>query len=178
MFAIQSSNCWLNWLIYPFSNRCTSLLHLTLVLSVFCFTLQSLYVLGTNSDRTLWRLLKIDRSEPSELVIDECSTVYTESEHPDLLKGLDDEHRSTGGVKFVTKFYGIIGKCYFPCLFYKPWMTYICTHIWWWICFPRFYQIPWAILHVDYYWAEKNRGNLWSSSVSGDQDFNGWISKF
>ncbi|AQK75504.1 Phosphoinositide phosphatase SAC2 [Zea mays] len=69
----------------------------------------SLYVLGTNSDRTLWRLLKIDRSEPSELVIDECSTVYTESEHPDLLKGLDDEHRSTGGVKFVTKFYGIIG---------------------------------------------------------------------
>ncbi|XP_066383463.1 phosphoinositide phosphatase SAC3-like isoform X1 [Miscanthus floridulus] len=68
-----------------------------------------LYVLGTNSDRTLWRLLKIDRSEPSELVIDECSTVYTESEHPDLLKGLDEEHRSTGGIKFVTKFYGIIG---------------------------------------------------------------------
>lgn len=87
---------------------------------MFCFTLQSLYVLGTNSDRTLWRLLKIDRSEPSELVIDECSTVYTESEHPDLLKGLDDEHRSTGGVKFVTKFYGIIGKYSFPCLFYKP----------------------------------------------------------
>lgn len=68
-----------------------------------------LYVLGTNSDKTLWRLLKIDRSEPSELVIEECSTVYTESEHSDLLKGLDEEHRSTGGVKFVKKFYGIIG---------------------------------------------------------------------
>lgn len=84
---------------------------------MICFTLQRLYVLGTNSDRTLWRLLKIDRSEPSELVIDECSTVYTESEHSDLLKGLDEEHRSTGGVKFVTKFYGIIGKCSFPSLF-------------------------------------------------------------
>ncbi|RLM78298.1 phosphoinositide phosphatase SAC2-like [Panicum miliaceum] len=68
-----------------------------------------LYILGTNSDKTLWRLLKIDRSEPSELVIDECSTVYSDSEHHDLLKGLDEEHRSTGGVKFVTKFYGIIG---------------------------------------------------------------------
>ncbi|CAN6239230.1 unnamed protein product [Urochloa humidicola] len=68
-----------------------------------------LYILGSNSDKTLWRLLKIDRSEPSELVIDECSTVYTESEHHDLLKGLDAEHRSTGGIKFVTKFYGIIG---------------------------------------------------------------------
>ncbi|CAO2040443.1 unnamed protein product [Urochloa humidicola] len=68
-----------------------------------------LYILGSNSDKTLWRLLKIDRSEPSELVIDECSTVYTESEHRDLLKGLDAEHRSTGGIKFVTKFYGIIG---------------------------------------------------------------------
>ncbi|KAG2662060.1 hypothetical protein PVAP13_1KG521340 [Panicum virgatum] len=68
-----------------------------------------LYILGTNSDKTLWRLLKIDRSEPSELVIDECSTVYSDSEHHDLLKGLDEEHRSTGGVKFVTKFYGVIG---------------------------------------------------------------------
>jgi len=72
--------------------------------------LQRLYILGTNSDKTLWRLLKIDRSEPSELVIDECSTVYSDSEHHDLLKGLDEEHRSTGGVKFVTKFYGVIGK--------------------------------------------------------------------
>ncbi|OEL34800.1 Phosphoinositide phosphatase SAC2 [Dichanthelium oligosanthes] len=68
-----------------------------------------LYILGTNSDKTLWRLLKIDRSEPSELVIDECSTVYTDSERRDLLKGLDEDHRSTGGVNFVTKFYGIIG---------------------------------------------------------------------
>ncbi|WVZ73391.1 hypothetical protein U9M48_021702 [Paspalum notatum var. saurae] len=68
-----------------------------------------LYVLGTNFEKTLWRLLKIDRSELSELVIAECSTVYTESEHSDLLKDLDEEHRSTGGVKFVTKFYGIIG---------------------------------------------------------------------
>jgi len=29
------------------------------------------YILGTNTDKTLWRLLKIDRMEPSELNIDE-----------------------------------------------------------------------------------------------------------
>nr|CAB3447916.1 unnamed protein product [Digitaria exilis] len=79
------------------------------VLICFCFALQRLYILGTNSDKTLWRVLKIDRSEPSELVMDECSTVYTESERHDLLKSLDEEHRSTGGIRFVTKFYGIIG---------------------------------------------------------------------
>ncbi|KAL6911596.1 hypothetical protein ACP4OV_000401 [Aristida adscensionis] len=68
-----------------------------------------LYILGTNSDKTLWRLLKIDRLEPSRLDIDECSTVYTQNEYPDLLKSLNEDHRLTGGVKFVTKFYGIIG---------------------------------------------------------------------
>jgi hypothetical protein len=77
--------------------------------------LQTFYIFGTNSDKTLWRLLKIDRSETPELDIDECSTVYTETEYQELLNGLDEDHRSTGGVKFVTKFYGIIGKLFSPC---------------------------------------------------------------
>lgn len=98
-----------------------------------------LYILGTNSDKTLWRLLKMDRSEPSELDIDECSTVYTQSDYPELLKGLDEENRSTGGVKFVTKFYGIIGFIKFLGPYYM----------------------------LIYYGAEKNWGNIWSSSVSG-----------
>ncbi|GJN22478.1 hypothetical protein PR202_gb10043 [Eleusine coracana subsp. coracana] len=59
-----------------------------------------LYILGTNSDKTFWRLLKINKSEPSELDIDECSTVYTQNEYPDLLNGLNEDHRSTGGDKF------------------------------------------------------------------------------
>ncbi|KQK19159.1 phosphoinositide phosphatase SAC2 [Brachypodium distachyon] len=67
------------------------------------------YILGTNNDRTLWRLLKIDRTEPSELNIDEDCTEYSHSGYLDLKKVLDEDHRSTGGVNFVTNCCGIIG---------------------------------------------------------------------
>ncbi|OEL36628.1 Phosphoinositide phosphatase SAC3 [Dichanthelium oligosanthes] len=67
------------------------------------------YILGTNTDKTLWRLLKIDRMEPSELNVDEDSTVHSQNDYLDLLKILDEDHRSTGGVKFVTNCFGIIG---------------------------------------------------------------------
>lgn len=77
-----------------------------------------LYILGTNADKTLWRLLKIDRSETSELGIEECSTVYTQSGYLELLNGLDEDHRPTGGLKFVTKFYGILGFIKFLGPFY------------------------------------------------------------
>ena len=72
--------------------------------------LQKFYIIGTNADKTLWRLLKIDRTEPSELNIDEDSTLYSHTEYLDLLKVLDEDRRSTGGVKFVTNCCGIIGK--------------------------------------------------------------------
>ncbi|KAL6861880.1 hypothetical protein ACP4OV_017580 [Aristida adscensionis] len=67
------------------------------------------YILGTNTNKTFWRLLKIDRMEPSELSVDEDSIMHSQSEYLDLLKVLDDDHRSTGGVKFVTNCFGIIG---------------------------------------------------------------------
>ncbi|CAN6202219.1 unnamed protein product [Urochloa humidicola] len=67
------------------------------------------YILGTNSEKTLWRLLTIDRMEPSELNVDEDSTVHSQSDYLDLLEVLDEDHRSTGGVKFVTNCFGIIG---------------------------------------------------------------------
>ena len=72
--------------------------------------MQKFYILGTNTDKTLWRLLTIDRLEPSELHVDEDSTMHSQSDYPDLLKILDEDHKSTGGVKFVTNCFGIIGK--------------------------------------------------------------------
>jgi hypothetical protein len=72
--------------------------------------LQKFYVIGTNADKTLWRLLKIDRMEPSELNIDEDCTMYPDTGYLDLLKVLDEDHRSTGGISFVTNCCGIIGK--------------------------------------------------------------------
>jgi phosphatidylinositol 3,5-bisphosphate 5-phosphatase len=74
------------------------------------FFLQKFYIFGTNTKKTSWRLLKIDRMEPSELNVGEDSTVYSQSEYHDLLKVLDEDHKSTGGVKFITNCFGIVGK--------------------------------------------------------------------
>ncbi|CAM0943642.1 unnamed protein product [Alopecurus aequalis] len=76
------------------------------------------YIFGTNADKTQWRLLTVDRSETPELDIDECSTVYTQTGYLELLEGLVEDHKLTGGVKFVTEFYGIIGFVKFLGPFY------------------------------------------------------------
>lgn len=55
-------------------------------------------------------MLKIDRSEPSELNILEDPTTYTKNECRELLKRIDEGNVPTGGLKFVTACYGIIGK--------------------------------------------------------------------
>ncbi|OIW04539.1 hypothetical protein TanjilG_13921 [Lupinus angustifolius] len=72
-------------------------------------TCSRFYLIGRNKSRTLWRVLKIDRSEPSELNITEDSTVYSETECYDLLRRIHEGNKPTGGLKFVTTCYGIIG---------------------------------------------------------------------
>ncbi|KAJ0983764.1 hypothetical protein J5N97_002120 [Dioscorea zingiberensis] len=67
------------------------------------------YMVGRDKSRTFWRVLKIDRSEPSELNIQEDPTTYSESECLDLLKRIHEGNKSTGGLKFVTNCYGIVG---------------------------------------------------------------------
>ncbi|KAK6147581.1 hypothetical protein DH2020_018493 [Rehmannia glutinosa] len=49
------------------------------------------------------------RLEPSELNIREDSTTYTERECSDLLRRIHEGNRATGGLKFVTTCYGIVG---------------------------------------------------------------------
>ncbi|KAF8401153.1 hypothetical protein HHK36_014457 [Tetracentron sinense] len=72
-------------------------------------TRSKFYLIGRGKSRTLWRVLKIDRLEPSDLNIFEDSTTYSESDCYDLLKRIHEGNRSTGGLKFVTTCYGIIG---------------------------------------------------------------------
>ncbi|XP_022715350.1 phosphoinositide phosphatase SAC2-like isoform X5 [Durio zibethinus] len=72
-------------------------------------TRSNFYMLGRDKNRTLWRVLKIDRLDPSELTILEDSTTYSEIEYCDLLGRIHEGNRSTGGLKFVTACYGIIG---------------------------------------------------------------------
>ncbi|PKI69642.1 hypothetical protein CRG98_009997, partial [Punica granatum] len=72
-------------------------------------THSNFYMIGRDKNRSFWRVLKIDRSEPSELNILEDPTTYTEHECCELLKRIDEGNLSTGGLKFVTTCYGIIG---------------------------------------------------------------------
>lgn len=71
---------------------------------------QNFYMIGRDKNRISWRVLKIDRSDTSELNILEDSTTYTEDECQDLLKRIHEGNKATGGLKFVTNCYGIVGK--------------------------------------------------------------------
>lgn len=68
------------------------------------------YLVGRDKSRTRWRVLKIDRSEPTQLNIYEDPAVYTRQDCHDLINRLTAGNRSSGGVKFVTKAYGIVGQ--------------------------------------------------------------------
>uniref|UniRef100_A0A2P2MCH1 SAC domain-containing protein n=1 Tax=Rhizophora mucronata TaxID=61149 RepID=A0A2P2MCH1_RHIMU len=72
-------------------------------------TRSNFYMIGRDKSRTYWRVLKIGRLEPSELNIREDSTTYTERECADLLMRIHEGNIATGGLKFVTSCYGIVG---------------------------------------------------------------------
>ncbi|XP_026441366.1 phosphoinositide phosphatase SAC2-like, partial [Papaver somniferum] len=72
-------------------------------------TQSKVYIVGRNNSKTVWRVLKIDRSEPTELDIVEDSTTYSEREISALLRRLHAGNLATGGLKFVTSCYGIVG---------------------------------------------------------------------
>ncbi|XP_052175400.1 phosphoinositide phosphatase SAC2-like isoform X2 [Diospyros lotus] len=72
-------------------------------------TNSNFYMIGCDKKRNVWRLLKIDRVEPSELNMFEDGTIYSEIECSDLLRRIHEGNKSTGGIKFVTTCYGIVG---------------------------------------------------------------------
>ncbi|KAK4373821.1 hypothetical protein RND71_004498 [Anisodus tanguticus] len=70
---------------------------------------KNFYMIGWDKTRTFWKVLKIDRLESSELIIHEDPTTYSEIECLDLKKRIHEGNKSTGGLKFVCRCYGIIG---------------------------------------------------------------------
>ncbi|GER36115.1 phosphoinositide phosphatase family protein [Striga asiatica] len=78
-------------------------------LSSTCQPLKKFYMVGRDKNRTYWKVLKIDRSEPCELNIREDPTRYSERECSDLLRRIHEGNQATGGLKFVTTCYGIVG---------------------------------------------------------------------
>ena len=75
----------------------------------FCMQ-QNFYLIGRDKCRTFWRVLKIDRLDPSELNILEDPATYSDNECYDLLKRIDEGNKSMGGLKLITICYGIVGR--------------------------------------------------------------------
>lgn len=72
-------------------------------------TRSKFYMIGWDKSGTIWRVLSLDREEPSELNMREDPTIYMKNECEDLLKRIDDGNKSSGGLRFVTQCYGIVG---------------------------------------------------------------------
>lgn len=66
-------------------------------------------MVGRDKSRSMWRILKIDRQEPYDLNIVEDPTTYSELECCDMLGRIHEGNKATGGLKFVTACYGLVG---------------------------------------------------------------------
>ncbi|EOY17293.1 Phosphoinositide phosphatase family protein isoform 1 [Theobroma cacao] len=67
------------------------------------------YLIGSDRNKKFFRVLKIDRSEPSDLNISEDPVVYSPQEIKNLLQRIAEGNRATGGLSFVAKVFGIVG---------------------------------------------------------------------
>lgn len=67
-------------------------------------------MIGTNSDKSLYKILTIDRLKPSELDVSEDPSTYNEDEYNELIEKIKEESVPNGGFNFVTNCYGIVGK--------------------------------------------------------------------
>eukprot|EP00258_Populus_trichocarpa_P043639 XP_024459658.1 phosphoinositide phosphatase SAC3 isoform X2 [Populus trichocarpa] len=111
-------------------------------------TQSNFYMIGRDKSRTYWRVLKIDRLDPSELNIREDSTTYTERECYDLLRRIHEGNKATGGLKFVTTCYGIVGFIKFLGPYYMLLITKrrqigaICGHNVYAVCKSEMIPLP------------------------------------
>ncbi|ONK77761.1 uncharacterized protein A4U43_C02F10260 [Asparagus officinalis] len=118
-------------------------------------TRSNFYMVGRDKSRTLWRVLKIDRLEPSELNIREDSTTYSESECNELLKRIHEGNISTGGLKFVTTCYGIVGFVKFLGPYYMLLITQrkaigsICGHMVYAVTKSEMIALPNSTIHSN-----------------------------
>lgn len=78
---------------------------------------QHFYLMGSNNTLTRFRVLKIDRMEPRELLVMDDKIEYTQDEIRDLVKMIDMGNRNranqrgiASGVTKIVSSFGIIGK--------------------------------------------------------------------
>ncbi|CAB4378561.1 unnamed protein product [Rhizophagus irregularis] len=82
-----------------------------LVLNKFTLyeTKTNYYMVGSNQSDSRFRILKIDRSTPTELTVIEDDIIYSKQEINDILTALEEGNRVSGGLNKVITAYGIVG---------------------------------------------------------------------
>ncbi|XP_019229877.1 PREDICTED: phosphoinositide phosphatase SAC2-like isoform X2 [Nicotiana attenuata] len=135
-------------------------------------------MVGWDKTRTFWKVLKIDRLEPSELIIHEDPTSYSEIECLDLLKRIHEGNASTGGLKFVSRCYGIIGfikflgPYYFLVITERRKIGKICGHAVYAITKSEMFPIPHStVLSNMAYSKDENRYQKLLHMVDLTKDF-------
>ncbi|KAL0354434.1 UNVERIFIED_CONTAM: Phosphoinositide phosphatase SAC2 [Sesamum radiatum] len=141
-------------------------------------TRSNFYMIGRDKNRTCWKVLKINRLEQSELAITEDSTTYSEIECYDLLKRIHEGNKSTGGLKFVTTCYGIVGFIKFLGPYYMLLITKrrkigtICGHAVYSVAKSEMIPIPNATVHSNMaYSKNENRYKKLLRNVDLTKDF-------
>ncbi|CAN1293783.1 Phosphatidylinositol-3-phosphatase SAC1 [Linum perenne] len=120
-----------------------------------CLFEQRFYLIGSDRNKRFFRVLKIDRSEPSDLNISEDPVVYSPQEIKSLLQRISEGNRSTGGLTFVAKVYGIAGCIKFLESYYLILVTRrrqigcICGHAVYGIDETQFIAVPHVSIQTD-----------------------------
>lgn len=113
------------------------------------------YLIGSDRNKKFFRVLKIDRSEPSDLNLSEDPVVYSSQEINNLLQRIAEGNRATGGLAFVTKVYGIAGCIRFLESYYLILVTKrrqigcICGHAIYSIDESQLVPIPHSTIQTD-----------------------------
>jgi hypothetical protein len=141
-------------------------------------TRSKFYLIGRDKSRSHWRVLKIDRLECAELGVEEDPASYTENECQELLWRIHEGNRLTGGLKFVTKCYGIVGFVKFLGPYYMVVITRrrkvgtICGHEIYSIGKSEMIAIPSVIVWPNVaYSRDENRYKRLLCSVDLSKDF-------
>lgn len=132
--------------------------------------LQNFYLIGRDESKSFRRILKIDRTERSELILYEDPTRYTNAQMRDLKRWISRGNAKHGGLKAVTTCYGIIGT---SLLFYPPMsllLTYCfvglmeqCWFFWFFLGFVRFLE-PYYMLVIT---KRKKVGEICGHTIYG-----------
>jgi hypothetical protein len=67
-------------------------------------------MVGSNQSDNRFRILKIDRTTPTELTVIEDDVIYSKQEISDILTVLEEGNRVSGGLNKVITAYGIVGE--------------------------------------------------------------------